>query len=215
MILPPGPPRRLYARVAKPALDRALAAAGLAVLAPVLGVVALAVRTRLGSPVLFRQARAGLHGRPFDMVKFRTMTDARDADGQLLPDERRLTPLGAWLRSTSLDELPGLWNVLRGEMSLVGPRPLPVRYLGRYSPAQARRHDVRPGITGLAQTSGRNALSWERKFALDVQYAETLSLALDARILWQTAGRVLRRDGVSAPGEATMPEFVGSPGPVR
>ena len=199
----------LYSRLAKPALDRALAGAALVALAPVLGGVAVLVRRRLGSPVLFRQTRPGLHGRPFEMVKFRTMTDARDAAGTLLPDAERLPPFGQWLRATSLDELPELWNVLRGEMSLVGPRPLLMRYLDRYTPEQARRHDVRPGITGLAQVSGRNALSWDAKFALDVQYVERVSLALDLRILWQTVAGVLRRDGISADGEATMHEFMG------
>ncbi len=200
-----------YLRYAKPALDRAAAAAALVVLAPVLGGVALAVRRRLGSPVLFRQTRPGLHGALFEMVKFRTMTDARDAAGALLPDAERLPPFGRWLRATSLDELPELWNVLRGEMSLVGPRPLLTRYLARYTPEQARRHDVRPGITGLAQVGGRNAISWADKFALDVQYVDTASLALDVRILWRTVASVLRRDGISAAGDATMPEFAPLP----
>ena len=204
-----------YTRLAKPALDRSLAAAGLVVLAPVLGGIALAVRTRLGRPVLFRQTRPGLHGRPFEMVKFRTMTDARGPGGALLPDADRLPPFGRWLRSTSLDELPELWNVLRGEMSLVGPRPLLTRYLDRYTPEQARRHEVRPGITGLAQTSGRNALSWPDRFALDVRYVDTLSLGLDLRILARTVRQVVRRDGVAAEGHATAPEFWGAAGPVR
>lgn len=199
-----------YTRFSKPLLDRTVAAAALVVLAPVLGGVALAVRRRLGSPVLFRQTRPGKDGVPFEMVKFRTMTDARGPDGHLLPDADRLPPFGRWLRSTSLDELPELWNVLRGEMSLVGPRPLLTRYLGRYTPEQARRHDVRPGITGLAQVSGRNAISWDDKFALDVQYVDRVSLGLDLRILWQTVAGVLRRDGISAAGEATMPEFLGT-----
>ncbi len=196
-----------YTRLAKPALDRAAAAVALVVLAPVLGGVALAVRRRLGSPVLFRQTRPGLDGHPFEMVKFRTMTDARDASGALLPDAERLPPFGQWLRATSLDELPELWNVLRGEMSLVGPRPLLMRYLARYTAEQARRHDVRPGITGLAQVSGRNAIGWDDKFALDVRYVEQASLMMDVRILWKTVAGVLRRDGISADGEATMPEF--------
>ena len=196
-----------YARFAKPVLDRALAAAGLVVLAPVLGGVALAVRSKLGRPVLFRQPRPGLHGRPFALIKFRTMTGARRADGALLPDAERLTPFGAWLRSTSLDELPELWNVLRGEMSLVGPRPLLTQYLAHYSPEQARRHDVRPGITGLAQVSGRNAISWEDKFALDVRYVDRHTLALDSWILARTVLNVLRRSDIHAGGHATMPAF--------
>ena len=203
----------LYPRFAKPALDRALAAAALVVLSPVLGGVALLVRRRLGSPVLFRQVRPGLHGRPFEMVKFRTMTDARSAAGELLPDADRLPAFGQWLRSTSLDELPELWNVARGEMSLVGPRPLLTRYLGRYTPEQARRHDVRPGVTGWAQVNGRNAIAWDQKFALDVWYADHVSLSLDLRILWRTVASVVRRDGIQAAGEATMPEFVPLPNP--
>ena len=200
-----------YARFAKPALDRSLAAAALGVLSPVLGGGALLVRRRLGSPVLFRQVRPGLHGRPCEMVKFRTMTDVRDAAGELLPDADRLPPFGQWLRSTSLDELPELWNVARGEMSLVGPRPLLTRYLGRYTPDQARRHEVRPGVTGWAQVNGRNAIAWDQKFALDVWYADHVSLALDLRILWRTVASVVRRDGIQASGDATMPEFMGTP----
>lgn len=169
------------------------------------------VRRRLGSPVFFRQQRPGLGGRPFEMLKFRTMTDEKGADGQLLPDAQRLTPFGRMLRSTSLDELPELWNVLRGDMSLVGPRPLLMEYLPLYSPEQARRHEVRPGITGWAQINGRNAISWEQKFALDVWYVDHPSLLLDLRILWLTARKVLVRDGISAAGEATMPKFTGSP----
>ena len=196
----------------KRAFDVAAAAVGLVVLSPVLAGVALAVRLRLGAPVLFRQERPGLHGRPFIMLKFRTMTDARDAAGRLLPDAERLTPLGRLLRSTSLDELPELWNVLRGDMSLVGPRPLLVRYLDRYTPEQARRHEVRPGLTGWAQVNGRNALTWEEKFALDVWYVDHASLALDLKILLLTLRRVLAREGISAAGEATMPEFTGTAG---
>lgn len=177
---------------------------------PVLAVVAVLVRLKLGSPVLFRQKRPGLNGVIFEMVKFRTMTDARDGQGQLLPDAVRLTPFGRFLRSTSLDELPELWNVLRGDMSLVGPRPLLVQYLERYSPRQARRHEVRPGITGLAQVKGRNALSWEEKFEWDVLYVETRSLALDIKILWLTMAAVVLRRGISAAGEATMGEFRGT-----
>lgn len=174
---------------------------------PFLTVVAVLVRFKLGTPVFFRQKRPGLHGRIFGMVKFRTMTDARDPAGNLLPDARRLTPFGAWLRATSLDELPELWNVLRGEMSLVGPRPLLVQYLGRYSPRQAHRHDVLPGITGLAQVKGRNALSWDEKFEWDVRYVETRTFGLDLKILWLTASMVVFRRGISARSDATMPEF--------
>jgi len=174
---------------------------------PVMLVLALLVRVKLGSPVLFRQQRPGRGRAIFEMTKFRTMTDARDAAGNLRPDAERLTPFGRMLRSSSLDELPELFNVLKGEMSLVGPRPLLVQYLPRYSPRQARRHEVPPGITGLAQVKGRNAISWEEKFEWDVTYVETRSLALDLRILLATVGKVLRRDGISAQGDATMPEF--------
>lgn len=168
------------------------------------------VRRKLGSPVFFRQVRPGLHGRPFEMVKFRTMTDARGADGALLPDSVRLTSFGRFLRATSLDELPELWNVIKGDMSLVGPRPLLVEYLPLYSPEQARRHEVRPGITGWAQVNGRNALSWDDKFKLDVWYVDHRSLRLDIRILWLTVKKVLVREGISAAGEATMSKFTGS-----
>ena len=174
-------------------------------------VIAALVRRGLGSPVLFRQTRSGLGGTSFPLVKFRSMRDAVDERGEPLPDERRLTPFGRALRATSLDELPTLWNVLRGDMSLVGPRPLLPRYLPLYSAEQARRHEVRPGITGWAQVNGRNALSWEARFALDVWYVDNRSLALDLRILAMTVGKVLRRDGISPPGEATMPYFVGTP----
>ena len=167
------------------------------------------VRRKLGSPVLFTQMRPGLHGKPFRMVKFRTMTDAWDASGALLPDAQRLTSFGRFLRASSLDELPELWNVLRGEMSLVGPRPLLMEYLPLYSPEQARRHEVRPGITGWAQVNGRNAISWPDKFALDVWYVDNRSMWLDVRILWLTVRKVLVRDGISAVGEATMPKFEG------
>lgn len=168
------------------------------------------VRWKLGSPVLFRQVRPGLHGRPFMMVKFRTMTDERGADGELLPDAQRLTAFGRFLRASSLDELPELWNVLRGEMSLVGPRPLLMEYLPLYSPEQARRHEVRPGITGWAQVNGRNALSWEERFKLDIWYVDHRSLWLDLRILWLTVRKVIVREGISAQGEATMPRFTGN-----
>lgn len=189
--------------------DFTAAALGLLLLAPLLLLFAL-VRIKLGSPVLFRQTRPGLHGRPFELIKFRTMTDARGTDGALLPDAERLTPFGRFLRSTSLDELPELWNVLSGDMSVVGPRPLLMEYLPLYSPEQARRHEVRPGITGWAQVNGRNALDWDDKFRLDVWYVDHQSLALDIRILWLTAVKVLRREGISAAGEATMPRFTGS-----
>ena len=168
------------------------------------------IRRKLGSPVLFKQIRPGLHGRPFKMVKFRTMTDERALDGALLPDAKRLTPFGHFLRASSLDELPELWNVLKGEMSLVGPRPLLMEYLPLYTPEQARRHEVRPGITGWAQVNGRNAISWDDKFALDVWYVDHRSLWLDVKILWFTVQKVLMRDGISAAGEATMNAFTGS-----
>jgi lipopolysaccharide/colanic/teichoic acid biosynthesis glycosyltransferase len=168
------------------------------------------IRRKLGRPVLFTQVRPGLHGKPFKMVKFRTMTDARDANGVLLPDAQRLTPFGSFLRASSLDELPELWNVLKGEMSLVGPRPLLMEYLPLYTPEQARRHAVRPGITGWAQVNGRNAISWDDKFALDVWYVDHRSLWLDVRILWRTVRKVLVRDGISAEGHATVENFKGS-----
>ncbi len=189
--------------------DLLAASFGLLVLALPLLALAWQVRRKLGSPVLFTQVRPGLHGKPFRMVKFRTMTDARDASGALLPDAQRLTPFGRFLRASSLDELPELWNVLRGEMSLVGPRPLLMEYLPLYSSEQARRHEVRPGITGWAQVNGRNAISWADKFALDVWYVDHRSLWLDVRILWLTVRKVVVRDGISAAGEATMPKFTG------
>jgi lipopolysaccharide/colanic/teichoic acid biosynthesis glycosyltransferase len=186
------------------------ATCALLLLSPVVLTVAYLVRTRLGRPVLFVQERPGLYGKPFRMFKFRTMTDARDAEGRLLPDSERLTPFGRWLRASSLDELPELINVLRGEMSLVGPRPLLVEYLPLYSPEQARRHEVRPGITGWAQINGRNAISWDEKFSLDVWYVDHQSLWLDIKVLTLTVWRVLRREGISAAGEATMPVFSGN-----
>ena len=182
---------------------------GLLILSPLILCLAWMIRRRLGSPVLFRQVRPGLQGRPFQMIKFRTMRDAADSNGQPLPDADRLTPFGRWLRSTSLDELPELWNVLKGDMSLVGPRPLLMEYLPLYSPEQARRHEVRPGITGWAQVNDRNAISWEEKFALDVWYVENHNLWLDMKILYMTLRKVLVRDGISAEGEATMPKFKG------
>jgi Sugar transferases involved in lipopolysaccharide synthesis len=187
--------------------DVVVSATALVVLAPVMGLIALAVWRTMGRPVLFRQVRPGLHGKPFVMYKFRTMRDLRDAEGNLLPDEARLTPFGRWLRATSLDELPELVNVLRGEMSLVGPRPLLMEYLDRYTPEQARRHEVKPGITGWAQIHGRNNLSWDERFKLDVWYVDNWSLWLDLKILWRTLWMVLRREGISAQGHATMPRF--------
>jgi len=168
------------------------------------------VRRKLGSPVLFRQVRPGMNSKPFEMIKFRTMTDQVGSDGFLLPDAERLTLFGHWLRATSLDELPELWNVLKGDMSLVGPRPLLMEYLPRYSREQARRHEVRPGVTGWAQVNGRNTLSWEDKFKLDVWYVDHQSLWLDIKILWMTLKKVIVREGISAPGDATMPLFKGN-----
>ncbi len=190
--------------------DFIAAGAGLLVLWPFLALLALLVRVKLGSPVLFRQQRAGLDGKPFHLYKFRSMTQACDAQGQLLPDAVRLTAFGRLLRSTSLDELPGLWNVLCGEMSLVGPRPLLPEYLPLYSPQQARRHEVLPGITGWAQVNGRNAISWEQKFELDVWYVDNRSFWLDLQILWKTVAKVLKRDGISNAQDVTMPPFEGS-----
>jgi sugar transferase EpsL len=194
----------------KRVFDVVVSATALVVLAPVMGLIALLVWRTMGRPVLFRHVRPGLHGKPFVMYKFRTMRDLRDAEGNLLPDEARLTPFGRWLRTTSLDELPELVNVLRGEMSLVGPRPLLMEYLERYTPEQARRHEVKPGITGWAQIHGRNNLSWDERFKLDVWYVDNWSLWLDVKILWRTLWMVLRREGISAQGHATMPEFRGS-----
>jgi lipopolysaccharide/colanic/teichoic acid biosynthesis glycosyltransferase len=193
---------------AKRALDVAVAGALLLASAPVQAVVAVAVAARLGRPVLFRQRRPGLHGDPFTILKFRTMRPV-DVSAGRVDDASRLTRLGRFLRATSLDELPTLVNVLHGDMSLVGPRPLLMAYLTRYSPAQARRHEVRPGLTGLAQVSGRNAVGWDERLALDVEYVDTRSMRLDLTILRRTVGAVLRREGISADGEATMPEFVG------
>ena len=194
----------------KRTLDILLSGVAILVFAIVIIVVALIVRFRLGSPVLFRQTRPGRDGKPFQIVKFRTMRDARDAQGRLLPDSERLTSFGRFLRSSSLDELPELWNVLKGDMSLVGPRPLLMEYLPLYSPEQARRHEVRPGLTGWAQVNGRNAISWEEKFALDIWYVDNQSLWLDLKIIWLTVLKVVRREGISAAGEATMPKFEGS-----
>lgn len=194
----------------KRAFDAVAALAGLLVASPVLALAAAGVALAMGRPVLFRQARPGLGGRLFSILKLRTMSDGRGADGRLLPDAERLGRFGRFLRATSLDELPELWNVLKGDMSLVGPRPLLVEYLPLYSETQARRHEVRPGITGWAQVNGRNALTWEQKFEMDVWYVENLSFGLDLRILWKTLVSVVRREGISAAGEATMPRFTGS-----
>ena len=202
----PGPADR-----SKRLFDIVVSGVALVGLSPLLAVVGVLVRIRLGSPVLFRQRRPGQGGEPFVLCKFRTMTDERGADGAPLPDERRLTRLGRFLRGSSLDELPELLNVLRGDMSLVGPRPLLMEYLERYDAHQARRHEVRPGLTGLAQVSGRNASTWEQRFDLDVWYVDHRSLLLDLRILGRTVRAVVRRDGISADGHATMPVFAGTP----
>ena len=194
----------------KRAMDLALCSCMFALALPVMAVIALLIRRTLGRPVLFRQIRPGLNGKPFGLYKFRTMTDARDGEGRLLPDEARLTTFGRFLRSTSLDELPELWNVLRGDMSLVGPRPLLMAYLDRYDSEQMRRHHVKPGLTGWAQVNGRNALTWEDKFRLDVWYVDNQSLLLDLKILFLTMGIVLRREGISQEGHSTAEEFMGS-----
>ena len=194
----------------KRVVDIVGASVGIILFAPVMLVVALLVLLTMGRPVLFRQKRPGLRGKPFTLYKFRTMRDARSASGELLPDELRLTTFGKWLRSTSLDELPELFNVLKGEMSLVGPRPLLMEYLPRYSPEQARRHEVKPGITGWAQVNGRNALSWEEKFRMDVWYVDNWNLWLDMKILLLTIWKVLKREGINAEGCATMPVFTGN-----
>lgn len=200
----------MYQHTTKRTLDLLLVIPALVILAPVLLILAIQVRLKLGAPIFFRQQRPGLHGKPFTMLKFRTMTDARNRHGNLLPDAARLTPFGQFLRSTSLDELPELINVLRGEMSLVGPRPLLMQYLQRYTPEQMRRHNVRPGITGLAQVCGRNTLSWEEKFALDVWYVDHASLWLDVTIIMLTIWKTLKREGISQQGHATIEEFRGS-----
>lgn len=195
--------------VSKRLFDWIVTLIGMVIALPVMGIVALLVRLKLGKPVLFEQERPGLGGEIFTLRKFRSMRDAADKDGNPLPDEARLTPFGKKLRSTSLDELPELFAVLSGKMSLVGPRPLLVRYLERYTPEQMRRHEMKPGITGWAQVNGRNALSWEEKFALDVWYVDHWSFWLDIKILWMTVWNVLRREGISGGGEATMSEFMG------
>lgn len=199
-----------YQRWGKRTLDLVAAAAGLVALWPLIAVVALLIRLRLGAPVIFRQVRPGLGGRPFTLLKFRTLSDRRGADGRLLPDAERMTSVGRLLRATSLDELPQLVNVLRGDMSLVGPRPLLMQYLPRYSPTQRRRHDVRPGVTGWAQVHGRNAIGWDEKFHHDVWYVDHVSFSLDLSILWRSVWVVLRGSGVAQQGRATADEFMGN-----
>jgi lipopolysaccharide/colanic/teichoic acid biosynthesis glycosyltransferase len=198
-----------WRRAAKRALDLAVSSTALLFFSPAMAATVLIIRCSMGAPVLFRQQRPGLSGRPFTMLKFRTMTDLRSANGDPLPDSARLTRIGDLLRSLSLDELPQLWNVLKGDISLVGPRPLLMEYLERYTPEQARRHNVIPGMTGWAQINGRNTLSWDEKFALDVWYVDHWSLALDARILFTTLKQVLLRRDISSAGHATMPTFLG------
>ena len=191
-------------------LDIIIASIALILLSPLYAFVAYKVKKNLGSPVLFRQVRPGLHGKPFEMIKFRTMKDAVDEQGNPLPDSERLIPFGQMLRSTSLDEMPELWNVIKGDMSIVGPRPLLMEYLPLYSPEQAKRHDVRPGMTGHAQVNGRNAIGWEEKFKLDTWYVENRSTWLDFKIMFKTVHKVLAKDDISAEGEATMTRFTGS-----
>lgn len=192
-------------------LDIVIASSALVLLSPVYALVAYKVKKNLGSPVLFRQLRPGLHGKPFEMVKFRTMKDALDLDGNPLPDSERLTAFGKMLRATSLDEMPELWNVIKGDMSIVGPRPLLMEYLPLYNEQQAKRHNVRPGITGYAQVNGRNAISWEKKFELDTWYVENQSLWLDFKIMLKTVKKVIAKDDISAEGEATTTKFTGTP----
>lgn len=199
-----------YEKYIKRFFDIFCSGLALIVLSPIIGITALLVRIKLGSPVIFRQQRPGKHGKIFSIYKFRTMTDERDANGELLPDEVRLTRFGKILRSTSLDELPELWNIFNGDMSVVGPRPLLVRYLPRYSERQSHRHDVTPGLTGYAQANGRNAISWEEKFELDLYYVEHISLWLDIKIIFQTIGVVFKRSGISSATSATMEEFMGT-----
>jgi len=200
----------LYRRIGKRVLDLGLAVPALVVLAPMGLALGGLIRLKLGGPVLFRQARPGRDGEVFELVKFRSMSNARGADGELLPDEERLTPFGNRLRRLSLDELPTLWNVVRGDMSLVGPRPLLVQYLDRYTPEQRRRHDVLPGVTGWAQINGRNAISWEEKFEHDLWYVENQSLRIDLTILFRTISQVLSQRGILAEGQVAVPEFMGS-----
>lgn len=191
-------------------LDITIASIALILLSPLYAIVVYKVKKNLGSPVLFRQVRPGLHGKPFKMIKFRTMKDAADEQGNPLPDSERLTPFGKMLRSTSLDEMPELWNVIKGDMSIVGPRPLLMEYLPLYSPEQAKRHNVRPGMTGHAQVNGRNAIGWEEKFKLDTWYVENQSIWLDFKIMFKTVHKVLAKDDISAEGEATMTKFTGT-----
>jgi len=199
----------LYQRCGKRFLDIILVVPALIVLGPVLGILILLVRFKLGSPVLFRQIRPGLNAQPFEILKFRTMTEAKDSSGELIPDTERLTDFSRFLRNSSMDELAEVINVLKGEMSLVGPRPLLIKYLDRYTPEQARRHEVKPGITGWAQVNGRNALTWEERFKLDVWYVDHVSFWLDVKILAMTAWKVIKREGINQPGQATMEEFRG------
>ena len=205
----------IYQRFVKRILDILISLTAIIILSPLLAVLAVLVRVKLGSPVLFRQQRPGYHGRIFGLMKFRTMTDKRDEKGELLPDEARLTSFGKRLRSTSLDELPEFFNILKGEMSFVGPRPLLVQYLPLYNEEQAHRHDVLPGLTGWAQVNGRNAISWEKKFEYDVWYTRNISFLLDLKIVLMTVGKVLKRDGISSETHATMEFFTGTPAPEK
>lgn len=205
----------LYTRSGKRLWDLAMTIPLAIVLSPIVAVVAIMVRIKLGAPVLFRHKRPGLDGKPFIMLKFRTMTEARDPSGELRPDAERITSFGRFLRASSLDELPELFNVLKGDMSLVGPRPLLMQYIERYTPEQMRRQNVRPGVTGWAQINGRNAISWEEKFALDCWYIDHVSLRLDLLILLRTIGQVVRRESISQEGQATMSEFLGTPHPPK
>ena len=199
----------------KRVIDLIVSFVGLIVFSPILIIIAILIWCNMGTPVLFAQARPGLNGKPFTIYKFRTMTEEKDEQGQLLCDGKRLTKMGRFLRSTSLDELPELFNVLKGEMSLVGPRPLLIDYLQNYTPEQKRRHEVKPGITGWAQVNGRNALTWEEKFRLDVWYVDNWSILLDFKIIFLTMIKVIRREGISADGHATMPEFMGVKGQIK
>ncbi len=202
--------REIYARYIKRLLDIVLSGGALFVLSPVLLVLAILVRINLGSPVIFCQERPGKDEKIFKMYKFRSMTDARDENGELLPDESRLTPFGRWLRATSLDELPELWNIWRGDMSVIGPRPLLVKYLPRYSEEQRRRHEVRPGLTGLAQVNGRNAISWEERFVYDVEYVDAVCFRMDVKIIFLTVMVVFRRSGIHSETSSTQEEFMGT-----